>query len=158
MRNGRTLGTLIVKGEIDHGLIFSNGNIGVVRAASLSSSKIYAGVNVNVAQNRQIPAAVSDFSDAAKIAAVQLLGHGVTFSNSLITASLLGPLSLGVIQLNNNAIPFGIVSDQILSIAAHGDSGENLAFNRLQLKTQTAIDDQFTARQINRRDFELELL
>ena len=92
---GLDLGMASIGSGISNVMIRSAGNIGVISAALMLNSSVYAGVGP-LPPGQRLPAAASDFISPAVIRSLSLSSSGV-FGNSAIAAYVLGTLRLGQI-------------------------------------------------------------
>ena len=117
------LNSLSSTGAITNSLIRSAANIGTVTAGSISGSSIYAGVSATT--GGFLPTAVGDFASTSSIRGVTVRNRGTTpgFANSDVAASALGRMNLGLVQVDNAGVPFGLAADTIQSLSAVGAGG-----------------------------------
>ncbi len=111
------LGSLKVGGALDNSIIRVGGNINLVTARTMSDSTIFAGVLGSVST---LPTAASQFINTTS--AVKKVSVSSTaldaFSNTLISAPVLGNLSLESITVLNGGTPFGAAGTSIASVRA----------------------------------------
>jgi cyclophilin family peptidyl-prolyl cis-trans isomerase len=117
------LGRLTSRGAITNSLVRSTASIGTVTAGAINGSSIYAGVTAT--EGGFLPTAVGDFASASSIRGVTVRNGGTAagFVNSDIAAATLGRMSLGVVQVDNAGVPFGLAADTVLSLSAIGAGG-----------------------------------
>jgi hypothetical protein len=139
----QALGLLRVGGAFDNSQVNSSGNIGVISLRTMTSSRIFAGVNAS-AVPAGLPTAAGQFdassiSQLPTIASVQILGpvpvRGVTAAPSLVNSSIAAGKITAVTLLGaiadqddaggNNPTPFGFATWQAITSyrgpAASGD-------------------------------------
>jgi hypothetical protein len=125
-----TLARLAVTGFISGSTIRSSGNIGSIMAGAFRNSIVFAGVApiFTTFPSGSLPDSQSDFSSDRMISSVQVTGiEGVdfTFINTDIAARNIGNVNnLGLIQLANSNVPFGIAAANIgtpPSLESQGD-------------------------------------
>lgn len=148
---------LRIGGAMNNSVIFAAGNVGTITAASMTGSRIYAGVNLSVAQNDAFPASISDLQGPAYLLAVRLVGKNATFSDSKIAADQINSLRLGSITVANGGSPQGIAGHSIGSISGTLNPGGPLILGRAQLKSAAALSAYLTAKSINLQDFAVHL-
>jgi hypothetical protein len=68
-------------------------------------------------------------------------GGAPTFVNSNIAARTIGRLNLGVVQVGNAGVPFGVAADTISAIS--GTGAGPLRFSRLTDPTDTTAQQDF---------------
>ncbi len=142
-----SLRTFTVKGQIVNSTIDSNGTIGTLKAYALLGSNIYAGRN----GSDSFPNDQADLDSAVAIRSLSLVTPrqptAQTFSDSVIAASQIGTLRLGVVDTDNGGDAFGVTADLIASIRATDLLGERLSATRLNDPTLAAselAEDGFT--------------
>jgi cyclophilin family peptidyl-prolyl cis-trans isomerase len=142
------LNSLSSSGAITNSLIRSAANIGTVTAGAISGSSIYAGVSATT--GGFLPTAVGDFASASSIRGVTVRNRGTTpgFANSDVAASALGRMNLGLVQVDNAGVPFGLAADTIQSLSAVGAGGA-------PLRTGVLTD---AGQSIDQTDFEVRVL
>jgi hypothetical protein len=133
------IGNITFKGAVSNTVVYSAGNIGTITAASFVDSRIYAGVELSVAENGGLATSASNISNDAKITAVVLKTGGAGFSGAEISADLIGSLSLGKIITTTNDLAEGISAHQIGSITGTLSPGGVLHLGPAQLKTAAAL-------------------
>jgi peptidyl-prolyl cis-trans isomerase A (cyclophilin A) len=142
---GLSLGKLTAAGAISNTNIRSNGNIGTIAALSLSNSTIYAGVNPP--DGGALPDSADDFASAATIRGVSIRNRAAaSFVASNIAASVLGKLSLGVINTNNAGVPFGVAAQTLASLNAVDSAGAPVRAARLTEAGQSSERGDFKVR------------
>jgi hypothetical protein len=152
------IGKLHFGGEVSSSQVSSAGNIGNVTAASLSSSQIYAGVSSTVISGPSLPSSTSDFSDDARIASVVLGKAKTAFSDSLISADIIGPLHLGNINTSNSGISEGVAAHKLTTITGTLSSGGAIKASARQLKSASTLSAYETAKKLSLGDFEIKLI
>ena len=95
----------------------SAGDIGTVTAASITGSRIYAGIQGG---NPNLPNSAADFDGVSTIRNVSIRNRLPTaaFADSNIAASTLGRINLGTVQTSNGGNAFGLAAQTINSISA----------------------------------------
>jgi cyclophilin family peptidyl-prolyl cis-trans isomerase len=142
---GVSLGRLTATGAISNTNIRSNGNIGTIAALSLSNSTIYAGVNPP--DGGVLPDSADDFVSAAAIRGVTIRNRAAaSFVSSDIAASVLGRLSLGVINTDNAGVPFGVAAQTLASLNAVDAAGVPVRGARLAEPGQSSERGDFKVR------------
>ena len=139
---GAALGKATVSGTILFSRIQATNGIGSVTAGAINGSTIYAGLTTD---GGVLPTTQADLNPgASSIKSVTVRGSGgaPTFVNSNIAARTVGKLNLGVIQVGNGAVPFGVAGDTIASISGTGTSGIRLS--RLSEPSQSTTQEDFT--------------
>lgn len=127
-------------GAVSGTVIYSNGSIGSIHAPSLTDSRVYAGVALSVAQNGTLAASASDLASNSSIGSISLSGRAKTaFSNSLISADILGSLNLGKVNTSNGGTAEGISANKIHSLSAVLVPGGVLSAGGAQLKNATTL-------------------
>ncbi len=117
VKNRKQIGRISITGAATNTVIFSNGDIGAISAASMVGTRIYAGVKLATAQAGGLATAATDLDHNAKIASVVVANGTSSFSNSLISADVLGSLRLGGINTSNNGVVEGVAAHTISSIS-----------------------------------------
>ena len=104
--------SLVVGGAITNSQVRSSGGIGLVRAAALVDSNIFAGVKAGIST---LPASANDFSSVARIASVLISGAHNQFAldNGNIAAANIGTVTLGAVNINNGGVKFGVAADTL---------------------------------------------
>jgi hypothetical protein len=140
------LNSLSSTGAITNSLIRSAANIGTVTAGSISGSSIYAGVSATT--GGFLPTAVGDFASASSIRGVTVRNRGTTpgFANSDVAASALGRMNLGLVQVDNAGVPFGLAADTIQSLSAVGAGGAPIRRGVLTDASQSIDQTDFKVR------------
>jgi len=133
------IGHMAFGGAVSGTVIFSAGNIGTISAPSFNSSRIYAGVNLAVAQSGGLAASASDISAAAKIGSITLGKGANAFSNALITADIIGSLQLGKINTVSSGTLEGVSAHIISSFSGVLVPGGVFRAGRAQLKNAAAL-------------------
>ena len=74
---------------------------------------------------RAVQVVLGDFASASSIRGVTVRNRGTTpgFANSDVAASALGRMNLGLVQVDNAGVPFGLAADTIQSLSAVGAGG-----------------------------------
>ena len=136
------IGKIAFGGAVSSTVVFSVGNIGAISAPSLTDSRIYAGVQITVAENGKLAAASTDVTSDARISSVTLGKGANAFADALITADILGALKLGKVSTANNGTVEGVAAHQYGSISAtFGKSAFNAGAGQLKTaKTLTAYE------------------
>ena len=117
------LAKLSIKGAALSLFINSTGGLGAISAASMVNTIIYAGIGA-MSPGQVLPNFPGDFASVQSIKSVKVkTGKTPTFSNSSIAAEVLGSLSLGRVETNNNGTSFGVAATSISSIT--GTDQEN---------------------------------
>ena len=107
-----SIGRARFAGALASATLRSAGPIGAVSAASVSGSRIFAGVADAVTG---LPASPADFANgSASIGSLAVRG---TFTDSLVAAPTIGRLTLPSVPTSNNNRPFGVAADLIRSAA-----------------------------------------
>jgi hypothetical protein len=104
--------SFIVGGAITNSQVRSSGGIGLIRAAALVDSNIFAGVNAGIST---LPASANDFGSVARIGSVAISGAHNQFAldNGNIAAANIGTVSVGAANTNNGGVQFGIAADTL---------------------------------------------
>jgi hypothetical protein len=151
------IGHIGFTGAVTNSVIFSAGNIGSVSASSFTGSRIYAGVNITVAQHGALAASTSDLSNDAFIGSVTLGKGANAFSNSLITADILTSLKMGDISTSNGGNLEGISAHTIGAISGTLVPGGILRPKKTDLKNATTLAAYEKAAKLALGDFEINL-
>jgi cyclophilin family peptidyl-prolyl cis-trans isomerase len=140
------LSHMSVTGAMTNSVIFAAGNIGSITAASMTGSRIYAGILLATAQGGALPTGTTDFSSAARIASVSLGRGSNAFSNSQINASILGSINLGNIDTSSSGVPDGIAAESGTSIVGYlGKTRLALGAAQLRAAGKTSAADVLAA-------------
>jgi hypothetical protein len=144
-------------GAVSNTVIYSNGSIGSITAPSLTGSRIYAGVQLSVAQSAALAASSTDIANNASIGSISL-GHGTAaFSNSLISADIIDSLHLGKITSSNGGTPQGISAHAIGAVAGTLEPGGVIKAGPAQLETAAKLAAYETKAKLTLGDFEINL-
>ena len=141
------------------GSVFSvAGNIGTIGARSMLDTVIQAGIGP-LPPGSTLPASDADFVSTASIKNVTLRpdSRRVTFSNSVITASQVGGLTLGRIQTDNGGVPFGIAGRSIRNING-SDITTGKSFGLSNVTSTAEASAALTAKGIDPQDLVIEIL
>ncbi len=138
-------------------MIFSNGSIGSITAPSLTSSRIYAGVALSVAQNGALAASTTDIANDAYIDSITLGKGAAAFADSLISADVIYSLQLGKITSANNSTPEGISAHTIGRVLGTLVPGGVINANAADLKTASKLTAYETKAKLALGDFEINL-
>jgi len=149
----KLIGSLSFKGAVSNTVVFSTGNVGTITAPSFTNSRVYAGVEVSVAQNGALAASASDLSANASIGSITL----GAFSDGLISADIIGSLKLGKIDTSNNGTPEGVSAHKISSVSGILTPGGTLRAGAAQLKSAAALAAYEKAEKLTLGDFEINL-
>lgn len=137
------LGTLITKGSITNTEIRSKASIGAITAASLSGSRIFAGVAATVGG---LPTSLSDFENAATIASVVIGSTKPSvdprFSDSDVAASSIGKIQLVAIKTMNGGSSFGVAATSIAA-ATLIQNGVKQSFSKVTATGNVIALDNF---------------
>ena len=156
--NQVNIGRLIFGGTVNTSVITAAGNVGSIKAASLVSSHIFAGVSSTLTTTPALPSSTDDFAVDAKIGAVSLGKAAGAFSNSLIIAEVLGNLHLASITNSNGGVAQGVGADRIGALSATLVSGGTLKLGPSQLKSATVLVKYITAKKLTLDDFNITLV
>jgi hypothetical protein len=164
------IGRLSFGGAVTSSVVFANGSIGAITAPSLTSSRIYAGVNISVAQNGTLATSSSDIASTpgatntsagtphdARVGAISLGRGANVFSNSLVSADILGHLSLGQIASDNGGTAEGISAHIIGSVSGTLVPGGVIKAGPAQLKSAAALTAYETKKKLALGDFQIDL-
>jgi len=140
------LGRLNSTGAITNSVIRATANIGTVSAGSINGSSIYAGVVGS--DGGILPSSATEFSAASSIRGVTVRGPATSpgFINSDIAASALGRMVLGLVQVANAGVPFGLAADAIASLSGIGANGAPIRAARLTNPSQSITQTAFLVR------------
>ncbi len=139
-------------------VIFSSGNIGAITAPSFTDSRIYAGVNISVAQAGALAAQAGDLTSNASIGSIVFNGRaGNNFSNSLITAEAIRTLSVGRVATANKSLAEGISAHRLTTVVARLTPGGNLHAGPAQLKSAALLKAYESKAKLALGDFEINL-
>jgi cyclophilin family peptidyl-prolyl cis-trans isomerase len=152
---GYQINKITVRGSISSSTIIANGNMGFIRAGSMTGSQIYAGIDSTTTTSNLLPAAETNFPQTSSIKSIQV-AH--TFSNSLIAATALPSLHLGTIQTNNNGSADGVAAESIDSLVGALSSGGHLELDKERLKSMAILNAFLTKKQIALHDFNIDIL
>ena len=144
-------------GAVTNTVIYSNGSIGTITAPSLTGSRVYAGVEISVAQSAALAASSTDIANNASIGSISLGNGKAAFSNSLISADIIDSLRLGKITSSNNGTPQGVSAHTIISVAGTLEPGGSIKAGRVQLKTAATLTAYETKAKLALGDFEINL-
>jgi len=147
------LRALVVRGNITNSTIRGNGNLGLIFAASIDGSGIFAGMN-SALDPATLPTDINPFATRSAISAVRV-GH---FSNTRIASFVVGSLSLGTITAANGGSKDGVAGNTIGAIVGTLDDGTRLILTRAQLKTAKAFTDFVTAKALPIQDFAVDVV
>ncbi len=153
-----TLASLKVSGAMTNSIVFASGNIGSISAASYSGSRIYAGVNLTLAEDAGLPTDSSSYTADAKINSVVASSPKSTFADTLIAAEDLGTLRLGVITTSNNGTTFGVSGTVIGSVSGTLYPSTKFSFGKAQLKSATALSAYVTEKKLTLADFSVDVV
>ncbi len=156
-KNFQQIGHIGFGGAVTGTVIFAAGNIGSFSAPSIANSRIYAGVNLTVAQNGDLAKSASDIADDARIGSVTLGRGANAFSSSLISADILGSMNLGKVNTSNGGTAEGISAHTIGSVSATLVPGGVLHAGPAQLKTAAALTKFETLKKITLGDFAIDI-
>jgi peptidyl-prolyl cis-trans isomerase A (cyclophilin A) len=149
------IGNVTFDGAVSQSVIFAVGNIGSITAQSFSDSRVYAGVATSVAENGSLAASASDLTDDAKINSITLKTAGSGFTDSLISADMIGTLKLG--KIDTSTAPTGISAHQISAVQGTLVPGGILNANAAALKSQAALTAYLAKKKLTLGDFEINL-
>jgi cyclophilin family peptidyl-prolyl cis-trans isomerase len=151
---------LSVGGGISNSMIIASGNIGSITAASLTSSQINAGLDSTDISNDQLPTAASDLTAGATISSIRLGSANPAFTDSKISAAVIGSLKLGIVNTSNGGSAEGIAAPaaKISSIVATLSSGGSLVLGKAQLKDAATLTTYLNSKNITLADFQIDLL
>ena len=139
------LGSMNVRGSILNSTVNSVGNIGSVVAGALTGSNVYAGVTLPDAV--RLPAAADVFTSSSGIRALTVRNRTApSFVNSVVAASVLGRMNLGLIQTDNAGTPMGLAAALLQSISAVTQTGTPVRAVRLEEPSQSIDQGDFEAR------------
>jgi len=155
---GTDLRSLRVRGAIGGSAIVSTGNIGLVSAAGINLSDIFAGVG-QLETNEALPTAESEFSGHASIGAVDSRGVKKTlgYSASNIAAWTIGKLQLGTTATKNSGTTFGIAGHTIENLFTT-DTSQRQTFSFSRLTDAATLASLITARKLTLNDFAISVL
>lgn len=142
--SGSSLGRATVGGAIANSRIQATDSIGSITAGAINASTIFAAVNTD---GGILPTSLADFgATPGVITTVTIKGKGgpATFVNANIVGRTIGKLSLGLIQVGNNDVPFGIAADTIASLSASGTAPIKAA--KITDSGQSIVQDDFEVR------------
>ena len=151
------IGHIGIGGAASGMVVFSAGNIGSISVGSLTDSRIYAGVEISVAQAGSLAASATDISDDAKIGSVSVGRGANAFADSLISADILGSLSLGKVNTSNSGTPEGISAHTIGGVSATLVPGGALHAGAAQLKSAALLAKYVALKKLTLGDFEINL-
>jgi hypothetical protein len=149
---------LSVGGGISDSTIVAGGNVGTISAASLTDSQIDVGLDSTDAQDKLLPTAASDLTAGATLAAVKLSSASPAFSDSEISADIIGSLKLGIIAASNSGNAFGVAAVSMSSIVSTLNPGGALNLGKAQLKNATTLAAYLKSKNITLGDFQIDLL
>ena len=144
-------------GAVSNTVVFSAGNIGAITAASMTNSRIYAGVSLTIAEDGELAASTADFTNDARIASVSVGNGTAAFTNCLISGDIIGSLKLGKVDTSNNGTTEGISAHTISSITATLVPGGNLKPSAAQLKTAATLAAYIKLEKLTLGDFKVNL-
>lgn len=129
-----------VLGAINNTGIRANASdIGTVSALAINGSRIFAGVSTPLA----LPTSAEGFVASTTIRSVTVRNRfAPSFNNSYIAASTLGKMNLGVINVDNGLVPFGLAANAVTSVSAVSQAGR-ISLRRLTEPNQSAIAGDF---------------
>jgi len=152
------LRSLIFRGAVSNTVVYSTGNITSITAPSLLNSRIYAGVQLTTAEDGVLAASASDISADAKISSVTLTASLATaFSESLISADLIGTLRLGHINTSDSGVAEGVSATSIGAVSGVLVPGGIFAPSGANLKTAAALTAYETKKKLALGDFSVDL-
>ena len=151
------IGTIAFKGAVTNTVVYAAGNIGSISAPSFVNSRIYAGVNLTVAQNGAVAASASDLSATAKINSVSIKTTAAGFSGSEISADVIGSLNLGKVITNANSLPEAVSAHTIGAVAATLSPGGVIKAGPGQLKTAATLAAYIAAKKLALGNFSIKL-
>jgi cyclophilin family peptidyl-prolyl cis-trans isomerase len=139
-----SLGSLNAKGAMTNSTITSaGGDILSVTVGSMTGSYIATGV----AFTGGVPSDVGQFLTASTIWSVNVRNRTApSFLNSVIAATNLGRMNLGVVNTVNNGTVFGLGAQFIASVNAVDQAGAPIRFARLDTTAESQQRGDFVAR------------
>jgi hypothetical protein len=144
------LNRLNVRGAIAGTRVRSTAGIGTVSAGSITGSSIFAGVfNGGGGGPERAPLiSPASFVNPATIKSVTVRTRGTpSFVGSNISASTLGRMNLGTIQVNNGGTPYGLSGETIASVQGRrDDTGEFARVARLTEPADGIVAGDFQVR------------
>lgn len=153
----KQIGSIRFGGSVISSKVAAAGDVGSVTAASLSDSQIYAGIETSVTSAPALATSSADVASDVRIDSITL-GRGATaFSNSLISADMLGSLRLGNVATANSGTTFGVSAASIKSVVANLVPGGLLDAGPKELKSATTLSAYETAKKLSLGDFTIEL-
>lgn len=145
---------LVVGGSITNSIIRGNGNLGVISAAGISGSGIFAAMNSSL-DPAVLPTTLEPFANFGNITAVRVRN----FSDTRISAYSVGTLSLGTITAANSGKKHGLAVVKVTAVVGTLQGGAKLLLlGRLQLKTATTFADHVTAKGLVLQDFTINII
>jgi hypothetical protein len=143
-----TVGSLktLRAGTVANAVIRSGGGIGSIVANSITGTTIFAGM-AGTAAAGALPIDKSAFATPAAIGTVTLRGKTQSqFASSVIAATTLGRLNLGVVSAENSGTAFGVAADAISSLLATPGGGTPVRVARLTEPGQSIDQSDFEVR------------
>jgi hypothetical protein len=133
-------------GTIINAVVRSSGGIGSIAAGSITGSTIFAGL-AGAASAGALPADKSAFATPAAIGSITLKSKSSPqFTNSVIAATTLGRVNLGVVEVNNSGTAFGLAADVVGSLLATTTAGAPIRGLRLTEPGQSIDQTDFEVR------------
>jgi cyclophilin family peptidyl-prolyl cis-trans isomerase len=148
-----------ITGSFENSVIFAAGNIDAISAGSIVGSRIYAGINLSVAQAGGFANTASDLSNDARIQSIVVGAGTSSFSDSQINADILGAMELGDINTSNNGVPEGVAAHTITSIRAtlNGQKKAPLVLTKTELASAAALAAYIAKEKITLTDLAIDL-
>jgi hypothetical protein len=155
---GFDLGNLSVNRGITNVVLQSAGNIGPIKALSITGSSIEAGVGP-LPPGQLLPAAPTDFVSPASIQSVSLQPpkNAPSFVNSVIAASSEGTLNLAGIESPNGGTAFGVAAHSITRLTGT-DLASKRSFTLSNLTSAAQVTALLSAQRLNLQDFTIRIL
>ncbi len=111
--NQTALGSLAVSGSLSNAAVdVANGSVGSVSAVTMIDSLVYVGY---APTNTNAPLSGGAFVPDLRLGSVSVKSSSNGFINSYLAAAEMGKISLGSVQTNNVAVPFGVIATQSIS-------------------------------------------
>ena len=151
------LRSLTVGGAITGSIVYTAGNIGSISAASVSSSRIYAGASTAVAQASGLPAGTTDLTSEATISSFNLRGAKATFAGSEVAAYKLLAVHLGAVTASNSGTPFGLSAHTFGAVSAVLNPGGVLNLSAADLKSAATLSALIAKRKLSLSDFTIKV-
>jgi peptidyl-prolyl cis-trans isomerase A (cyclophilin A) len=148
---------LVFGGAVTNTVVFSAGNIGSISAPSFTGGRIYAGVDITLAKNGQVPTNASNLSNDAKITSFSLGRGANAFANSEISADILSSLQLGKIATSNSGTVEGVFAHTIGSMSGTLVPGGVLRPTKTDLKSAAAFAAYVAKKKLALGDFDVGL-